>query len=624
MTEAGCADRVTVRRLAIENLASLLPEQAHSFDLVLANFGALNLASESGSWGPAVSRLLKHDGRLIANVVNRWCLPELVAGLVRLRPSFALRRPRGLPITVGGIQLSPSLYSPREFNLRLRPWLQPIGVRGLGVTFPPPALEHSLPGLATGRLSRLADRLLGRLPGLRNLGDHFLITMRPRLEVYTLFKADAPITASPVVEDVNGDGAMEVVLASDRLSVLDGRGEPLQGWPRRTPKPIASTPLVVRDEDGTSIFVGSDDHRLHGFDIGGRRRPGFPYTTGGDVFSSPWGGDLSGDGRRELAFGSDDGRIYVIDLDGRPRPGWPVRTGGYVSASPAVAHTEEGDALFIGSWDGKLYGLASRGTPLPGWPRNLGFPIWSTAAVADLDGDGRAEVIVAAHHLFALRGDGEALPGFPQRLGGYAVGSPAVADIDDDGLPEVIVASDRVYAFRADGAALAGFPLDLGAYVWASPLLVDVDGDGRPEIVVADMAGGVWAIGHDGRVLAGWPRKAGRRIAATPTAADLDHDGYLELLVATWDGRTVVFRTEARADDHRASPWRSFPPARILPGHLSNQLSQLRLNAGPATHRTPAFPPPVATPCRVMPAHHGVRLHDRDVASPTRPHAGQR
>ena len=117
---AGIEDRVTVRRMAIEGLRALLPEHARRYDLVLADFGALNLAVEPEVWGPVVARLLKPGGRLVATVMNRWCASELLAGLLRGRTSFALRRVRGDPVRIGGVPVSATLYTPREFARRLR------------------------------------------------------------------------------------------------------------------------------------------------------------------------------------------------------------------------------------------------------------------------------------------------------------------------------------------------------------------------------------------------------------------------------------------------------------------------------------------------------------------------
>ena len=558
---AGVQERVEVRRLPIEELRALLPRHARSYDLVLADFGALNLSGDPDRWGPVVARLLKPGGHLVATVMGRWSLWELLAGFLRGRPSFALRRVRGEPIRIGGVPLVATLYTPGAFARRLRTHFRVSYVRGLCTLAPPPALEHL--GAALPRVwSALAwlDRRLGGWPVLRALGDHFMIVLEQESRPILSYRTRGPITASPVVADANGDGSPEVVVAADRLYVLDRRGRDIRGWPRRVGGPMASTPRVVALGEQVGIFVGSDDDRLHAHFSDGRPLDGFPFRTRGDVFSTPLVEDLDGDGSPEIAFGSDDGGIYVLDSNGRQRSGWPVTTGGYVSASPTAAQLNGSRVFVIGSWDGRLYALDHNGGAVPGWPRDLGFPIWASAAVADVDGDGSAEIVAATQRLFVLRGDGSPMEGFPVRLGGYAVGSPAVGDIDGDGRPEIVVCSDRVYAFDAGGSPVAGFPVDVGAYIWASPILVDVDGDGRPEIVVGDFDGNLWAVTGAGEVAAGYPKRIGSRITAAATAADLDGDGYVELLVASSDGDVVALPTEGR-DDRASVPWPSFPPA---------------------------------------------------------------
>ncbi len=557
-SEAGAQERVAVRQLAVEDLKELLPMHARRYDIVLANFGALNLAGDPGRWVAVVARLLKHDGHLVVNVMNRWCLPELVAGFLRLRIAFALRRLRGDPISIGDVSLVATLYTPGAFARRLQSHFRPLWVRGLCVLALPPALEHI--GVARPRLGRLLDALdrrVGRWPLLRSLGDHFLMVLQPRPQPQFALRTRGPITASPVVADVNEDSAPEVVVAAERLYVTDSRGKAVGDWPRRIGGPMASTPTIAHVGGKVHICVGSDDNRLHLIAFDGKRKAGFPVVTGGDVFSSPWIGDLNGDGTEEIVFGSDDGGIYALDAAGTLSPGWPVRTAGYVAASPTIAELNGDRVVVIGSWDGLLYAVDRQGRSIRGWPRDVGFPMWSTAAVADVDGDGYGEILAVTTRLFALRSDGSNLPGFPVRLGGYAVASPAVGDIDADGSPEIVVCSDKVYAFRPDGRALPGFPVDVGAYIWASPIIVDVDGDGHPEIVVADFAGKLWIISGEGRLKAGSPLKLGRRIAATPTAVDLDDDGFVEILVATWDGHVTLLRTDC-PDSATMAPWPVF------------------------------------------------------------------
>ena len=215
VADAGLEERVEVRRLAIEDLRALLPTYARRFNLVLTDFGALNLCGDPDRWAPVVARLLKPGGRLVASVMNRWAAWELGAGLIRGRPSFAFRRARSEPISIGGVALPVALYTPGGFARSLRLHFHRRSVRGLCALAPPPVLEHLgtvLPGL--GRLLDWLDRRLGGWPGFRALGDHFLIVLEQCSEPILRHWVRDSITASPVVADVNGDGAPEIVVAS--------------------------------------------------------------------------------------------------------------------------------------------------------------------------------------------------------------------------------------------------------------------------------------------------------------------------------------------------------------------------------------------------------------------------
>lgn len=223
--EAGVQDRVEVRRLAIEELRTLLPGHARKYDLVLANFGALNLAGDPERWAPVIARLLKPGGYLVANVMNRWCAWEIFAGLLRGRFRFALRRARGDTIRIGDVPLSAALYTPRSFARRLGPYFDTRSRTGLCVFAPPPALEHvgrASPGL--GRGLAWLDHRLGRWPGFRGLGNHFLMVLQQRSRPVFNYRTRAAITASPVVADVNGDGSPETVVATGRLHILHRQG----------------------------------------------------------------------------------------------------------------------------------------------------------------------------------------------------------------------------------------------------------------------------------------------------------------------------------------------------------------------------------------------------------------
>ena len=558
VAEFGLDDRVRVRCLAIQNLRDLLPGEAGVFDIVLADFGVLNLAGRPETWAPVISRFLKPKGKLVASMINRWCLSEILAGLAGGKLHYAFRRIRGEPIRVGSHYLPVSLFTPGTFAKRLKAYFVQLDITGLCVTAMPPDLErvsNKVPKIEN--IARRLDQFAGRFWFLRNLGDHYLITFEKKSGAIIEFQIGARITSAPVVADLNRDNVPEIILAADKLYVINAYGQKLRGWPRRVGGAIASTATCFNKSNQTSIYVGSDNDYLNTFEIRGTRIKFSHFKTKGDVFSSPWVGDLLEDGSTCVVFGSDDGNVYALNSGGELLPGWPFTTRGYVSASPTVAQTCTGKKIILGSWDGQLYLLDCRGRLSPGWPQQLDFPIWGTAAVVDIDGCGGGEIIVASQKLFVFRGDGSLLENFPVNLHSYAVGSPALGDINGDGEAEIIVCADRIYGFDKNGRILPGFPFSTGAYIWSSPILFDLNGDGMQEIVVGDLNGRLWAIQGNGQVIKDFPQKLGSSFYAPATVADVDGDGFLELLTATGDGRFLILPTQCR-DDHLSASWPQF------------------------------------------------------------------
>ena len=182
--QAGVQNKAEVMRLAIENLETLLPIHKHRYDIILADFGALNLSGNPERWQPQVAGLLKPGGKLVATVVNRWCAWDVVAGLLRGKPLLALRRTRGKTVLVGGIPLDVRVYTPGEFSRRLSSRFQLQYVAGLCTIAPPPASEHLLNRMPRLRkiLHRL-DVLMGTWWLVQAWGDHFLVVLQKKSAV---------------------------------------------------------------------------------------------------------------------------------------------------------------------------------------------------------------------------------------------------------------------------------------------------------------------------------------------------------------------------------------------------------------------------------------------------------
>lgn len=172
------APRPVVLCQSIDELATF-PDG--SFDAAFSNFGPLNCVTDLASVAAQLHGVLRPDGVLVASVINRLCPWEMALYAVRgpwARAFTRLRRGRvGVPLDGGTVWMQ--YYSPGAFTREFqRVGFAVRALEGLSVVAPPPYIETFAarhPSLVSGLLT--ADAAVGGWPGLRALGDHFLIVM---------------------------------------------------------------------------------------------------------------------------------------------------------------------------------------------------------------------------------------------------------------------------------------------------------------------------------------------------------------------------------------------------------------------------------------------------------------
>ncbi len=392
------------------------------------------------------------------------------------------------------------------------------------------------------------------------------------------------VVSSPVLEDLDGDGRLEIVCSAldGHVYVWTAEGEPLPGWP-----------VLVVDPARFGVADGRT-RRIAPLSGCGE----CVYDTG-EIVSTPAVGDIDGDGFPEIVVGTNEqydehmnvglsgglmgllgkldavrgnGRIHALHHDGYEHPGgpfvegWPVKVG-----------------LFVPDL------LPMVGSGLPGSP-----------ALADVDQDGilEAAAYTAVGPVYLLRGDGSSFYG-SDRDGDYegmdtgpfaapgrdlptfpALGSPLFADLFGGGdlacaapsaglrkLADVQLparqtgAENHISAWDTlSGKMLPGFPAYMDDLQFiASPAAADVNGDGLAEIVAG--SGGFLVRAYDGagRPVEGWPKFTGQWVIATPAVGDLDGDGLLEVAVMTRKGLLYVWETPAGACGSAPErEWRTF------------------------------------------------------------------
>ncbi|MBW2454833.1 MAG: VCBS repeat-containing protein [Deltaproteobacteria bacterium] len=260
---------------------------------------------------------------------------------------------------------------------------------------------------------------------------------------YTGEVLDAP----EAVADLDGDGALEVILAScgsetsEGLRVLRGTDGQVV-WKAAQSDCYQSAPLIF-DVDGDGIL---------------------------DVVVSTWFNN------KVRAFSGVDGALL-----------WTFETTDqmYHAGSFGDLNGDDVPDVALGDMDGAFFAInGSDGTQL--WSASLNEPsFFGPTAMADLDGDGSLEVIAAGTRVHALSSEGAPL--WSSDYLSYVARGPVIADADGNETPDVIVATSEpaVRAFDgATGASLWTYELPEGCDPDFAPVVWDFSGDGLLDIFV--------------------------------------------------------------------------------------------------------------------------------------------
>lgn len=385
----------------------------------------------------------------------------------------------------------------------------------------------------------------------------------------------APIAATPAAGDLDGDGGVDIVVATMRgaVHVFDAMGAPRAGFP------VLLDPVLLTD-------------------------PAYQIDDG--ILGAPVLSDLDGDGRLDILAVGFDGKVYAWTPDGTVLEGWPVvprwdaAIAGreHIISSPAVGDLD-GDGLpevvfgtneAIDDEHAPLFAYHGDGSPLAGWPVRMwgystdvlpvvgeGMP--ESAAISDLDGDGAPEVIAhsigGAVSVFAPDGStiletdtNRSSYGAKSNVGDTSVlpliNSPSVGDVDRDGVLDIVTGAtgigymlggmsqgeridfDQMVAAWSgvDGSFLAGWPRvvdDLPFFL--NPAIGDIDGDRAMEVIAGTGGGLAHAWNADGEEPSGWPKLVGGWVIASPAIGDIDGDGLLDVVLGTRDGYLFAWTT---------------------------------------------------------------------------------
>ncbi|NUQ00711.1 MAG: PQQ-binding-like beta-propeller repeat protein [Armatimonadetes bacterium] len=399
----------------------------------------------------------------------------------------------------------------------------------------------------------------------------------------------------PTVADLNGDNRLEVVVATDKGTVLalaGANGAELWSLPTSVERflnaPLIAdvdgdqttevivlgnrygTKLCINGEDGSSLWQkAGTGEGIPGQATVSALTPNGPmrllYVTDNELNCLD---AATGDELWKVSLGKSDGAVTVGDLDGGDRE------------------------ILVGTNDGRLVCLDSAGQQK--WQANVGGRSVKPALTVDLDNDGQTEVLAVGSGLVRLDASGKVRWTWSPRSGRGLSSSLAVHDLNGSGAKQIVVAGydGGMYAVNANGKEAWRFtvvPSNLKFVPGSTPALVDVNGDRGSDLLFASPRSDdprFFAVnGKNGQQL--WTVQTTMFSQCCPVVADIDTDGTTEVVFCVPDGAGAKgWLTALKLNCRNAAGWMKF--AGDL-GSTGNFASAMRDAATLAVGRSP-FP----------------------------------
>ncbi|RMG10060.1 MAG: hypothetical protein D6731_18150 [Planctomycetota bacterium] len=525
--------------------------------------GALRVATDP----PGATVTVEQSGRAVYRATAPF-FEQFLAGTYTVRaskPGYHAPPPQRVEVAPGGVQT--------KVNLRLDP--DPSGVEvecdpeDVTIRREGDEQAYAAPVKLLGAEQRIVATKRGYLPQVLELELERGEAVRRRMTLVPLQAYRVPLhgtlAAPPLVRDVDGDGALDLLVLEDdpegrRLSLIPGGG---YGRPRFRVAVAAEVLVDAIDVDGDGVLdpllgdrqhlavVGGDDGRLlatldldaHAVAVAKGRRPAeLVYASTEGVARVPL------DGRIATA------RLDKLDPRARARPVvLDLEADGHPTTLVAIVRTER-DGGRLELWEA-AEGRRRAVLPLAGLQRaprlalvSLGRGRGDLPAIVALPREGPAYVVDPLQPTAPLYRLGEPDARFREVQGLVPERGPAWLMLRD-------VQRRRARLYRLDPKGPREVELALGSRAVflstpAGPLLWST-------------TGACFRLEKDGWVPA--PDRSAEPTPWTvrdyvPLAADLDRDGTSEVLAPAPDRRALV----ALLPDPNWQRWRA--PLRVLPG----------------------------------------------------------
>ena len=177
----GIGDKVTAVTVRAGKIAEIGAAMGNRKIRVAYSFnGALNCEPDLKSFVSQLHSLLAPSGYFVCSVRNTTCASEMVShGLVLQFSKATPRRSQPTMVSVGGVDIPSTYYSPSDFKSHFEPYFSCVGAMGLPSLIPPAYLnDYYLKFRNVSSVLERLEPLLSGVPPFNRLGDQTLFVFR--------------------------------------------------------------------------------------------------------------------------------------------------------------------------------------------------------------------------------------------------------------------------------------------------------------------------------------------------------------------------------------------------------------------------------------------------------------
>ena len=267
------------------------------------------------------------------------------------------------------------------------------------------------------------------------------------------YNAGGNVKSNPIIADVDGNGAMEVIVCTfpaGAVHIINSNGTSFPNFPATLDSPVMSSAAIgdLNNDGNLEVLVVTLTGSLYAISSNtGSNLSGWPYALGSGSTQGPSISNVDADIDPEVLIATTTGTVFVIDNDGSLI--WDIAAGAQVHTSLVTADFDNNgnnDICFIDQ-SGNIHLVDQAGNDLPNFPVAIGESVESTPVIVDMDANGTLDIVFGdnAGYLHSIDITGNETYLFPINLGSSLKTAPAIGYADNDGDIEILIPNQTSY-----------------------------------------------------------------------------------------------------------------------------------------------------------------------------------